>query len=169
MPAKKDSKKEQPAKKGKKTGTKKVASGVAKENDKVKVEYEGSFDSGEVFDSSAKHGESLIFVIGGKQVIPGFENAVIGLSVGEEKKIRLDPSEAYGDPNPQLVKQIPKNQVPADREIKPGMMLVMALPNGMEMPAKVIAVDSQFLTIDLNHPLAGKALNFRIKLVEIIL
>ncbi|MBW2977534.1 peptidylprolyl isomerase [Candidatus Woesearchaeota archaeon] len=139
-----------------------------KEGDKVKVEYEGKLDDGTVFDSSEKHGgKPLEFQIGSKQVIPGFEKALIGMEKGEEKEIKLKPAEAYGDPNPELVKKIPKDKLPTDKELKPGMMLSIGLPTGQQIPARITEIGDKEVTIDLNHPLAGKNLNFKLKVVDI--
>ena len=138
-----------------------------KNGSKVKVEYTGTLDDGTVFDSSEKSGKPLEFEIGAKMVIPGFENAIVDMKKGDEKEIKLKSSEAYGDPNPQLVKEIPRDKLPAEPEPKEGMFLAVGLPNGMQVPAKITKVDKEKLTIDLNHQLAGKNLNFKIKLVEI--
>ncbi|MFH1399753.1 MAG: peptidylprolyl isomerase [Candidatus Woesearchaeota archaeon] len=142
---------------------------VVKTGDKIKVDYEGTFDDGTVFDSSTHgdHSHPLEFEVGAKQVIPGFENAVLGMKKGEEKTFKLQPAEAYGDINAQLVRQIPRDKIPIDQEPKPGMMLIMQLPNGAQAPVKIAAVDDQSITLDLNHPLAGKVLNFKIKIVDI--
>jgi len=141
---------------------------TAKEGDTVKVEYEGKLEDGTVFDSSEKHGgKPLEFQIGSKKVIPGFEKAVIGMEKGEEKEIKLKPAEAYGDPNPQLVKKIPRDKLPTDKELKPGMMLSIGLPTGQQIPARITEVGDKEVTIDLNHPLAGKNLNFKLKVMEI--
>jgi FKBP-type peptidyl-prolyl cis-trans isomerase 2 len=136
-----------------------------KNGDKVKVEYEGTFDDGTVFDSSEKCGEPLEFEVGAGQIIAGFENAVVGMEKGDEKEIKLPPEDAYGDPNPQLIQKIPKDQLPD--EVMEGMVLVMGLPNGVQIPVKVIEVTDTEVTIDLNHPLAGKTLNFKIKIVDV--
>lgn len=138
-----------------------------KKGDKVKVEYTGTLDDGTVFDSSEKHGAPLEFEIGAGQVIPGFENALVGMKQGEEKEINLEPAQAYGDPNPQLVKQIPKAQIPAQQELKPGMLLLMRLPDGRQVPVKIVEVSEDAISLDLNHPLAGKTLTFKLKVVEI--
>lgn len=138
-----------------------------KNGDKVKVEYTGSFEDGTIFDSTEKHGKPLEFEVGAGRVIKGFENALIGMKKGKEKKIKLKPAEAYGDHNPQLIKKIPREQLPKDKELKPGMLLIMGLPNGSQFPVKIIEVTEQEVTLDLNHPLAGKILNFKIKVVEI--
>ncbi|MBW2999183.1 peptidylprolyl isomerase [Candidatus Woesearchaeota archaeon] len=137
-----------------------------KEGDKVTVEYTGTLEDGTVFDSSEKHGKPLEFEVGAKQLIKGFEDAVIGMEKGEEKEITLQPSEAYGDNNPQLIKEVPKEKLPQDKEVKPGMMLLMGLPNGAQVPARITEVTEKTVKIDLNHPLAGKVLNFKIKIVD---
>ncbi|MBU1201435.1 MAG: peptidylprolyl isomerase [Nanoarchaeota archaeon] len=138
-----------------------------KKGDKVKVEYEGSFDDGTVFDSSKNHGKPLEFEVGASKVIKGFEDAMIGMKKGEEKKITLKPVDAYGDYNPELVKEVPKEQLPKDHELKPGMILLMGLPNGVQVPVKIAEVNDKTATLDLNHPLAGKTLNFKLKVLEI--
>ena len=138
-----------------------------KKGDKIKVEYTGTFDDGTVFDASEKHGKPLEIEAGSGQVIPGFDNALIGMEKGEEKEIKLKPEYAYGQPNEKMVQKVPKEQFPKDKEIKAGMMLAVGLPNGAQMPAKIAEVTDKEVTLDLNHPLAGKTLNFKIKVVEI--
>ncbi len=139
---------------------------AVKKGDKIKVEYTGTLDDGSVFDSSEKHGAPLEFEVGSGQIISGFENAVIGMKKGDEKKIKLSPSEAYGDANPQLIKQVPKAQLPK-AELKIGMILGVKLSNGAQVPARITEVTDEIVTIDFNHPLAGKTLHFAIKVVEI--
>lgn len=138
-----------------------------KKGDTVKVEYEGSLDDGTVFDSSERHGEPIEFEVGAGQIIPGFESEVVGMEEGEEKKFKVQPSDAYGDHNPEMVKKVPRDQLPIEEELRPGMMLVTTLPNGIEIPAIVLEVTDGSVTIDLNHPLAGKVLSFRIKVIEV--
>ena len=139
----------------------------AKKGDKVKVEYEGKLEDGTVFDSSEKHGQPLEFEVGSGQLIKGFDDAVIGMEKGEEKEIKLQPKEAYGDHNPQLIKKIPRDKLPEDQEPKPGMVLMINLPNGARIPANITEVADKEITIDVNHPLAGKVLIFKIKVVDI--
>lgn len=140
---------------------------VIKKGDKVKIDYTGSFDDGTVFDSSEKHGQALEFEVGKGMVIKGFDEAVVGMKKDEEKEIHLKSTEAYGDHNPDLIKKVPKEQLPQDREVEAGMMLAVGLPNGQQLPAMITAVDEKIVTIDMNHPLAGKALNFKLKVVSI--
>ncbi len=136
--------------------------------DKVQVDYKGTLEDGTVFDDSAKHGKPLEFEIGSGQIIPGFEKAVKEMKEGESKKITLPPAEAYGDPNPQLTQKIPKDKVPTDQKVEAGMMLMLSLPNGQQVPARIVEVGEKEFTVDLNHPLAGKTLTFELKLVKII-
>ncbi len=139
----------------------------AKEGSKVKIEYEGKLDDGTVFDSSEKHGKPLEFEIGEGMVIKGFENAIIGMEKGQEKEITIKPEEAYGQHNDQLIKKIPREQLPKEPEPKKGMMLAIGTPDGKQFPATIVEVTDKEITLDLNHPLAGKTLHFKIKLVEI--
>ena len=137
--------------------------------DKIKVEYTGTFDDGEIFDTSSHgdHSHPLEFEAGSGQVIKGFDEAVIGMEKGEEKEIRLEPSEGYGDYNDELVKDLPRDQFSKDFELKVGMMIGVNIPNGPQVPAKVVKLTNNEVTLDMNHPLAGKALNFKIKIIDI--
>ena len=141
---------------------------AVKEGDKVKIDYEGKLEDGSVFDSSAKHGAPLEVEVGAHQVIPGFEKALIGMEKGEEKEITLKPEEAYGEHKPQLMQKVPKEKLPKEPEPKAGMMLVLGTPDGKQMPAKIAEIGDTDVTIDINHPLAGKTLIFKIKIVEIL-
>jgi len=143
-----------------------MAKDKVKQGSKVKVEYTGKFDDGTVFDSSEKHGQALEFEIGKGMIIKGFESAVMEMKVGDEKDIKLEPKDAYGDVNPEMVKEVPKAQIPTEG-LKEGLTLVMKLPDGNQIPATIKEIGEEKVTIDLNHPLAGKTLNFNLKLVEI--
>ncbi len=143
-------------------GKSKVAAGST-----VKVEYTGSFENGTIFDSSEMQGQPLEFKAGSGQMIKGFDNAVIGMMVGEEKIVTLSPEEAYGSYNPKLVATIPKEELPDERPVKPGMMIMVGSQDGRQMPALITEVAENNFTIDLNHPLAGKTLVFKVKVVDI--
>ncbi len=140
---------------------------AVEDGNKVKIEYKGTLEDGTVFDSSEAHGEPLEFEMGAGQVIPGFEEAVKGMKKGEEKTFQLQPEEAYGSHNPGLIKEVPRDQMPTDQEPEAGMMLITELPNGAKLPAVITEVTDDIVTIDLNHPLAGKILTFEIKVVDI--
>ncbi len=138
-----------------------------KKGDKVSLHYTGTLEDGSVFDTSEKRNEPLKFTAGSGQVIPGFDKAVVGMKKGEKKKFTLQPSEAYGDRKPEMTHTVPRKQLPQDHEPKPGMMLVMGTPQGKQVPAVITEVTKENVTLDLNHPLAGKVLTFDIKIVEI--
>ena len=140
---------------------------IVKKGDKIKVEYEGKLEDGTIFDSSEKHDTPLEFTVGDGQLIKGFEEAVVGMSVGEEKEIKLLPEEAYGSHNPELVREMPKESFQADQEIQPGMVFLMNLPDGRQIPVRIIQISDEKVTIDLNSPLAGKTIVFKIKVLEI--
>ncbi len=140
-----------------------------KKGDKVKVDYEGTFDDGTVFDSS-KHGDHshpLEFEVGAGKVVQGFDDAVVGMEKDEEKTFKLTPEQSYGQPNPQLMQKVPRDKLPKEPEPKPGMMLMFATPEGKQFPAKIVEISDTEITVDLNHPLAGKNLNFKIKILEV--
>jgi len=146
-----------------------VKESIVKKGDKIKVDYTGTFDDGTVFDSSqhGEHSHPLEFEAGAGQVIKGFDESVLGMKLGEEKNIKINPSEGYGDANPALVKNVPKDKFPQGQDIKAGMMLALATPDGKQFPAIIKEVNENEVVIDLNHPLAGKNLSFKIKLVGI--
>ena len=138
-----------------------------KQGDKIKVEYTGTLDDGSVFDASEKHGQPLEFEVGAKQVIKGFDEAVVGMEKGQEKEVTIPPAEAYGEPNEKLVQEVPLDKLPKEQPLKPGMMLMVTLPNGQKIPAKIKEVTKDMAKLDMNHPLAGKTLHFKIKVVEV--
>ncbi|MCK4589069.1 MAG: peptidylprolyl isomerase [Nanoarchaeota archaeon] len=138
-----------------------------KKGDKVKVDYEGKLEDGTVFDSSEKHEKKLEFEVGAGQVIKGFENAVVGMEKGQMKEIKIPKAEAYGDVNPQLIKKILRDQLPKEQEPKVGMVLVIKTPEGQQIPAKITEVNEKEVSVDLNHPLAGKDLTFKITVLEV--
>lgn len=138
-----------------------------KKGDQVSLHYTGTLEDGSVFDTSKKRNKPLQFTAGSGQVIPGFDRAVVGMKKGEEKKFTLQPSDAYGDRKPNMTQTVPRKHLPKNHEPKPGMMLVMGTPEGQQVPAVITDVTDENVTLDLNHPLAGKVLTFDIKIVEI--
>ncbi len=138
----------------------------AKINDKVKVHYTGKLTTGEVFDSSQGRAP-LEFTVGGGQMIKGFDEAVNGMAVNEQKTVTIPSNEAYGDKNDALVQQIPKDQLPADMQPEVGQKLMATNDLGHQTQVLVTAVSEEAITIDANHELAGKDLVFDIELVEI--
>ena len=136
---------------------------------KVKIDYEGRLETGEVFDSSHKHEghEHLLeFEVGSGQVIPGFEKAVLGMKKGEEKEVKITPDEAYGMHDARLIHEVPREMIPKHQVPQVGMMMIIGTPDGQKIPAIIKKVDDKKVTIDINHPLAGKTLIFKIKVVD---
>ncbi len=133
---------------------------MAENGDSVAVHYHGTLDDGSIFDSSRQR-EPLQFVVGSGQLIPGFDNAVLGLSIGESVTVRLAAADAYGEARTDLVITVPIDQAP------PGLVVGdrVELVNGAV--ANVTAVTDAGVTMDANHPLAGQALTFEIELVAI--
>lgn len=140
---------------------------TVQEGDTITVEYEGRLDDGTVFDSSDKHEEPLEFTVGEGKIIKGFDQAVVGMEVGEEKEVTVPPEQAYGQYNPELVRDLPRNVFPEDQEVQPGMVFMMALPDGRQVPVRIAEVAEEQVKVDLNSPLAGKTLTFTIKVVDI--
>jgi len=139
-----------------------------KPGSKVTLDYEGRFESGEVFDSS-KHGDHshpLIFNAGEGHVIKGFDDAVLGMSVGEEKEFKIKPSEAYGEFDEALLQEIPRQALPPEQEPQVGMALMMRTPQG-DIPVMISEVKKDSVVLNLNHPLAGKTLIFKIKILKV--
>ena len=139
----------------------------AKLGDIVAVEYIGTLDNGGVFDSSEMQGGPLEFQVGGGQVLQGFEDAVLGMEIGDKKTIRLEPSEGYGEYSKNLIETIPRTSIPNHERLKEDTMLLVSLPDGSKMPASITAITEETVTLDMNHPLAGEVLHFEIKVVGI--
>ncbi len=139
----------------------------AKSGDTVRIHYTGTLDDGTEFDSSAGR-EPLEFSLGGGQVIPGFDSAVTGMSVGDSKTVTIAPDAGYGPRHEQLVQQVPKSTLPEDIEPAVGMHLQSQTPDGQIMNLVVVEVAEESITLDANHPLSGQALTFAIELVEIV-
>jgi len=131
---------------------------------KVKIHYKGTFEDGTVFDSSEGK-DPLEFTIGSKQVIPGFENAVKEMKKGEEKEITITPENGYGQRNEDLVKKVPK-AVFGEHPIKEGATVGLESKDGHKLAAVVKKIETDEVTLDMNHPLAGKTLKFKLTLVE---
>ena len=136
-----------------------------KSGDKVKVHFTGRIKDGEEFDSS-RGGEPMEFTIGTGQVAPGFETAVIGMQPGESKSVLVEAKHAYGPYIDGLVQEVDRDKVHANVEV--GQKLEIHRPDGSAMVVTVKAATESMLTLDANHPLAGKDLEFDIELLEIV-
>ncbi len=137
----------------------------AKNGDRVRVHYTGRLEDGQVFDSS-HDGEPLEFTVGAGEVIPGFDDAVRGLSVGETRTVEIQPEDAYGPHRDGLVTEISREVARFPEEPQVGASFLLPLQDGTQHPVTVTEVTNTHVTIDGNHPLAGRKLIFELELVE---
>jgi len=137
-----------------------------KEGDVVKVHYTGKLTNGEQFDSSVGR-EPLEFTVGAGQMIKGFDAAMPGMNLGEKKTINIAPEDAYGPRVEEAIIEFPKENVPADMILEPGMPLTLSNQAGQPVPVIVVEVKDDVIILDANHFLAGQELIFDIELVEI--
>lgn len=131
---------------------------------RVWVEYRGTLEDGEEFDKSEDQ-EPLEFEVGNGEVIPGFEENLIGMTVGDEKVFTLEPEEAYGERREELVVDVDPGELPADIDV--GDVLPMELEEGAVAEGVVVEVGEESVTVDFNHPLAGRALTFEVRILDI--
>ncbi|MCE8514420.1 peptidylprolyl isomerase [Ruegeria pomeroyi] len=137
-----------------------------KNGDKVRFHYTGTFTDGTVFDSSQNR-EPLEIVVGSGQIIGGLDNALPGLKVGETKRVEVPFQEAYGPMDPSQRRDVARDRMPEGLELEPGLKLEMRQPNGPAVDVTVVEVGETMVTLDANHPLAGKDLVFEVEIVSI--
>lgn len=130
----------------------------------VLIDYKLSDDAGEELDSSAG-GEPLAYIHGHGQIVEGLEKALEGKTLGDMVQIRVTPKEGYGEHNPEMITKFPRDRFDFDIEV--GLVVQAQMPNGQGMPYQIIALDDKEVTMDGNHPLAGKNLNFDVKVVGV--
>lgn len=138
----------------------------ANEGDEVQVHYTGKLEDGTVFDSS-EDGEPLSFKIGENRVIPGFEQAVTGMEPGDTKTAEVEPEQAYGEHREDMVMEMDRDQIPGEVDPEVGQQLQLRLENGQTVPVLITALGEDTVTIDANHPLAGRTLIFDIEVVDV--
>jgi len=137
-----------------------------KDGDTVKVHYKGTLDDGKVFDSS-ENKNPLEFTVGGGQIIPGFEKGVVGMEKGEKKTVKIPCEQAYGPIRPDAMAEIKKAELPKEMKPEVGQLLQMGKEGGQVFVVQVIKVTDDSITVDANHPLAGKDLTFEIEVAEV--
>lgn len=140
---------------------------TAQQGNTVKVHYTGKLTDGTVFDSSYQRNEPIEFTLGQKNMIAGFEQAVEGMAEGDTKTAEIPASQAYGEKQDDMIMQIPKTDVPDSIEPEVGQQLAMQDNNGQQVPVTVTEVSEDTITLDANHPLAGKDLIFDLEVVQI--
>lgn len=134
---------------------------------RVKAHYQGTFNDGTQFDSSYDRGEPIEFICGTGMMIAGFDKAVVDMEVGQIVNIHLMPEEAYGQPDPNAILNIQISDLPGSEELQVGQQVYLSNQMGQSFPVKVTAKDSETITFDANHEMAGKELNFKIELVSV--
>ena len=135
--------------------------------DNVKIHYTGKFEDGEVFDSSVKRDQPFIFQTGAGMVIPGFDEAVIGMDVGETKSVTIPPEKAYGEVEEHNIIEVSKSEFPEDMNVELGLVVELHSNQGHVIPAEIVEIQEEGVKLNANHPLAGKTLIFEIELLEI--
>lgn len=138
-----------------------------KTGDSVKVHYKGTLTDGTTFDSSEGR-EPLQFEVGSGMVIKGFDDALIGMNIGDKKTVNIPVNEAYGPSDPEKVIEFPRADFPQDMEPQAGMGIHLTDNVGNHHPAMIVEVKEEVVVVDVNHILAGKDLIFDIELVEIV-
>ena len=139
----------------------------AKSGDRVKVHYTGTLGDGTEFDSSRGR-DPIEITIGEHEVIPGFEDALVGMSEGDTKTIKLPCEQAYGRYREEHVGMVDRSQLPGEADLQVGMVLEAQAPDGTMTKVMVKQINDEAVIIDGNHPLAGKALSFELELVEVL-
>ena len=137
-----------------------------KSGDTVRLHYTGTLADGTTFDSSSGR-DPLEFTVGSGQIIPGLDKAIPGMTVGDKKIVEIPAEEAYGPSHPEARQDVPRTEIPAEIPLDLGTQLQVQTPDGQTMPVTVVAVTEETVTLDANHPLAGKDLTFDIELMEI--
>lgn len=138
----------------------------AAHNNTVTVKYTGKLADGTIFDASPEN-SPLSFIIGRGEVIKGFEAAVLDMTQGETKTVVIEPDQAYGEPNPALFEEINRTDLPENLELTEGGQLEVTQADGNILRLMIDKVTEETVTLDANHPLAGKALTFDIEMLEI--
>ena len=138
----------------------------AKAGDTVRINYTGTLDNGEQFDSSEGR-DPLEFVLGSGQIIKGLDSAIPGMAVGDKKTVSVPCAEAYGERNPDARQAVPREQMPDNIPLEAGTQLQMQTPQGQVVPVTVAEVTETEVTLDANHPLAGQDLTFAVEVMGI--
>lgn len=139
---------------------------TAASGDTVRIHYTGTLSTGEVFDTSDGR-EPLEFTLGGGQVIPGFDAGVTGMAPGETKTVTIPAEEAYGPRHPEMMMEVPREQLPPEAEPSVGDAMMVGTSDGQQFPVVIVEVTDDGVMLDANHPLAGEDLTFELTLVEI--
>jgi peptidylprolyl isomerase len=138
---------------------------VVAAGDQIRVNYVGCFENGSTFDSSEGH-EPLEFTVGAEQVIAGFDQAVVGMKPGESCKVVIAPEDGYGTHVPEMIAEVERHLIPDSEKLVLGSMLEVSMEDGQTLEVQVVELSDAAVTLDGNHPLAGKELHFEIEVLE---
>ncbi|RMG51964.1 MAG: peptidylprolyl isomerase [Gammaproteobacteria bacterium] len=130
---------------------------------RVCLQHEILLEDGTVADSSFDE-EPICITIGQGDLHPAFEHLLIGLIEGDERSFEIPPETGFGEPDPDLIRPMPRSEFPRDFPLQPGLVITMTTPTGEELPAMIRAVDRERVLVDLNHPFAGHTLTFRCRI-----
>ena len=133
----------------------------------VNVHYVGTFDDGTEFDNSRNRGETIAFEVGAGQMIQGFDSAIDGMTIGETKTLTLTPDEAYGPVDPNAFQTVPEDMFENFGNLDAGQTVTGVAQNGEQFAARIHSLQENTVTLDFNHPMAGKNLNFEVELVSV--
>ena len=138
---------------------------VIDKNTVASVNYTGTFPDGEVFDTSEGKAP-LVYLVGHQQMIPGFEEEMMGAAVGEKREFTLTPDRAYGERADNAIQQVPRDQFPQEMPLEVGVMMAAQTDQG-PLPFTVTEITDDTVTIDFNHQMAGKTLRFSVEVVDV--
>ncbi|MBF0346966.1 MAG: peptidylprolyl isomerase [Magnetococcales bacterium] len=139
-----------------------------KNGDIIAMHYTGTLEDGQVFDSSIARDEPIRFTVGDAELIPGLEKELLGMAVGESKRVHVGMMEAYGEWMEELVRDFPRELFPEGMELETGLRFSLSQEEGREMFATITEINGDVITLDANHPLAGENLIFDVEILEIV-
>jgi len=140
--------------------------GVISQGSKISMHFALKMEDGQVVDSTFER-EPAAFALGDGNLLPGFEEFLLGLTTGDHKTFQIPPEKGFGQPNPQNVQEMKRNTFPVDMPVAEGLMVSFADAQGAELPGVISAVEGDWVTVDFNHPLAGKTLAFEVQILEV--
>jgi len=140
--------------------------GVISQGSQISMHFALKLEDGQVVDSTFER-EPAKFTLGDGNLLPGFEEYLLGLTTGDHKTLQIPPEKAFGQPNPQNVQEMKRNTFPVDMPVAEGLMVSFADAQGAELPGAISAVEGDWVTVDFNHPLAGKTLDFEVQILEV--
>lgn len=143
-----------------------MAIGIIAPGSQISMHFALKLEGGDTVDSTFGNNPAR-FVLGDGNLLPGFEEFLIGLTTGDHRTFSLPPEKAFGQPNPQNVQEMKRNTFPVDMPVAPGLMVSFADAQGAELPGVISRVDGDWVTVDFNHPLAGKTLQFEVQILEV--